>query len=100
MTENPLTIGSEQLSLLESLSNAVGVSGSEGEIRKVIFAELEALADEIKVDALGNVLVTRLARSATAPLRVMLDAHMDEVGFMIVADEGEGLYSFENRRRH
>lgn len=95
MTENLLTIGSEQLSLLETLSNAVGVSGSEGEIRKVIFAELEALADEIKVDALGNVLVTRLARSATAPLRVMLDVHMDEVGFMIVADEGEGLYSFE-----
>lgn len=95
MTENPLTIGSEQLSLLESLSNAVGVSGSEGEIRKIIFAELETIVDEIKVDALGNVLVTRLARSGATPLRVMLDAHMDEVGFMIVADEGEGLYSFE-----
>ena len=95
MTENPLTIGSEQLSLLESLSNAVGVSGSEEEIRKIIFAELETIVDEIKVDALGNVLVTRLARSRATPLRVMLDAHMDEVGFMIVADEGEGLYSFE-----
>ena len=95
MTENLLTIGSEQLSLLETLSNAVGVSGGEGEIRKIIFNELEAIADEIKVDALGNVLVTRLARSGASPLRVMLDAHMDEVGFMIVADEGEGLYSFE-----
>ena len=47
------------------------------------------------MDALGNVLVTRLAHTGTTPLRVMLDAHMDEVGFMIVADEGEGLYSFE-----
>jgi len=94
MTQKTLTIGSEQLSLLEKLSNAVGVSGDEGEIRKIIFAELESVADEIKVDALGNVLVTLLARTGKQPMRVMLDAHMDEVGFMIVADEGEGLYSF------
>jgi endoglucanase len=70
------------------------VSGCEGEIRKIIFTELESAADEIKVDALGNVLVTRLAKTGDHPLRIMLDAHMDEVGFMIVADEGEGLYSF------
>jgi endoglucanase len=38
--------------------------------------------------------VTRLAKTGDHPLRIMLDAHMDEVGFMIVADEGEGLYSF------
>ena len=95
MTQTPLTIGTEQIALLEKLSNAVGVAGCEGEIRKIIFAELESVADEIKVDALGSVLVTRNARHADAPLRVMLDAHMDEVGFMIVADEGEGLYSFD-----
>ena len=28
-------------------------------------------------------------------MRVLLDAHMDEVGFMLVADDGEGLYRFE-----
>jgi endoglucanase len=94
MTQKPFIVGAEQLALLEKLCNAVGVSGGEGEIRKIIFAELEPLADEIKVDALGNVLVTRLARNTEHPMRVMLDAHMDEVGFMIVADEGEGLYSF------
>jgi tetrahedral aminopeptidase len=87
-------IGTEQIALLEKCCNAVGVSGAEGEIRKIIFAELEAIADEIKVDSLGNVLVTRLARKGEKPMRVMLDAHMDEVGFMIVADEGDGLYSF------
>jgi endoglucanase len=94
MTTKPFAIGGEQLSLLEKLCNAVGVSGCEGEIRKIIFAELEDIADEIKVDALGDVLVTHLARTGEHPLRVMLDAHMDEVGFMIVADEGDGLYSF------
>ena len=50
-------------------------------------------ADEIKVDALGNVLVTRKGRGARR-LRVMLDAHMDEVGFMLVDEDGEGLYEF------
>lgn len=43
---------------------------------------------------MGNVLATRLGRGKNR-LRVMLDAHMDEVGFMIVADEGEGIYRFQ-----
>jgi tetrahedral aminopeptidase len=94
MTEK-LMIGPDQIVLLEKLCNAVAVSGDEGEIRKIVFEELESIVDEIKVDALGNVLVTKLAHRGEKPLRIMLDAHMDEVGFMIVADEGDGLYSFE-----
>jgi endoglucanase len=43
---------------------------------------------------LGNVLVTRRSRKEKA-LRVMLAAHMDEVGLMITNDEGDGLYRFE-----
>jgi endoglucanase len=48
----------------------------------------------VKVDALGNVLATKKG-SGRNRLRVMLDAHMDEVGFMIVADDGDGIYRFE-----
>jgi endoglucanase len=48
----------------------------------------------VKVDALGNVLATRSGTSKDR-LRVMLSAHMDEVGFMLVLDDGEGLYRFE-----
>ena len=95
MTRDPFSLGNRQIALLEKLSNAVGVSGSEGEIRKLIFSELKPVADEIKVDALGNVLVTRLARRPENAMRVMLDAHMDEVGFMLVNDDGEGLFEFE-----
>lgn len=95
MTSTPFVIGTEQIKLLEKLSNAVGVSGDEGEIRKIIIDELKPFADEIKVDALGNLLARRKARSAVSPMRVMLDAHMDEVGFMVVEDDGEGLYVFE-----
>src|SRR3989304_840169 len=86
-------IGKAQIALLERLSNAVGVSGAEGEVRKIVLAEIKDVADDIKVDALGNVLAVRHARQEPA-LRVMLAAHMDEIGFMLVEGE-EGLFRFE-----
>jgi tetrahedral aminopeptidase len=90
------TFGDAQVSLLERLSNASAVSGDEGEVRKIVLAEITPHVDEVKVDALGNVLAVKRSRSgAAAPLKVMLDAHMDEVGFMIVHDEGEGIYRFD-----
>ncbi len=94
MTYTPFTLGESQIKLLEKLSNAVGVSGDEVEIRKILFAELKEFADELKVDAMGNVLAIRRAKRKSV-LRIMLDAHMDEVGFMIVEDEGDGIYRFD-----
>jgi len=46
------------------------------------------------VDATGNLLVTRRG-TGRRRLRLMLDAHMDEVGFMLVADDGDGVYQFQ-----
>ena len=86
-------IGAPQLRLLERLCNASGVSGDEGEVREIVLNEVKSLG-EVKVDALGNVLVSRPGRGEQR-LRVMLDAHMDEVGFMLVSDEGEGLFRFD-----
>ena len=88
------TFGNAQLKLLERLCNVVAVSGDEGEVRKIVLEEVKPYADEVKVDAMGNVLVTKLGRG-NYRMRVLLDAHMDEVGFMIVADDGEGIYRFE-----
>ena len=87
-------IGDEQIHLLEQLSNANGVSGDEAEVRKIVLEEVSPHADEIKVDALGNVLVTRRSNNPEA-LRVMLAAHMDEVGLMVTGEDGDGLYRFE-----
>ncbi len=88
-------IGSEQVALLERLCNASAVSGDEREVRGIVLEQVKPLADEVRVDALGSVLAIRHARSGgDHPLRVMLDAHMDEIGFMIVADEEGGLYRF------
>jgi len=88
------TFGNAQLKLLEKLCNAIGISGDEGEVRKIVIEEITPHADEIKVDALGSVLAVKHG-SGKKRVRVMLDAHMDEVGFMIVADDGEGIYRFE-----
>lgn len=92
-----IKISSPQIRLLEHLCSAVAVSGDEGEVRKIVLAEIKPLADEVKVDALGNVLASRKARQAVVgkPPKVMLAAHMDEVGFMITKDDGDGILRFE-----
>jgi tetrahedral aminopeptidase len=85
--------GNPQLKLLEKLCNVIAVSGDEAEVRKIVLEEIKPYVDEVRVDALGSVLATRCGQGRSRP-RVMLDAHMDEVGFMIVADDGDGIYRF------
>jgi endoglucanase len=85
--------GNSQLKLLEKLCNVIAVSGDEAEVRRIVLEEIKPYADEVRVDALGSVLATRCGQGSNRP-RVMLDAHMDEVGFMIVADDGDGIYRF------
>ena len=96
------TFGTPQLKLLEKLCNVIAVSGDESEVRKIVLEEIKDYADDVRVDALGNVLATKhgqgkpaSSRVETKRVKVMLDAHMDEVGLMIVADDGEGIYRFE-----
>jgi tetrahedral aminopeptidase len=93
--QKPLRIRAQQLNLLERLCNASAVSGDEGEVRKIVLEEIQSLADDLRVDALGNVLASRQGKGQAPRLRVMLAAHMDEVGMMIVSDEGDGIYRFE-----
>jgi tetrahedral aminopeptidase len=88
------SIGADQVALLERLCNASAVSGDEREVRSIVLELVRPMADEVKVDALGNVLAMRKSRNTEQPLRVMLDAHMDEIGFMIVSDEEGGLFRF------
>ena len=78
-------IGAEQIALLERLTNAVAVSGDEAEVRAIVLESIREVADDVRVDALGSVLAVRKAESES-PVRVMIAAHMDEVGFMLVDD--------------
>jgi len=90
----PLTISSPQIKLLEKLCNACAVSGDEGEARKIVLEQVTPHADEARVDALGNVLVTKRGTGRNR-LKVLLAAHMDEIGFMVVEQTRDGFYRFE-----
>jgi putative aminopeptidase FrvX len=87
-------IGSAQIKLLERLTNACAVSGDEGEVRAIVLEQVRPHVDELRVDALGNVLAVRHGASA-GQLRVLLAAHMDEVGFMLTNDEEDGIFRFD-----
>ena len=78
---------------LQKLSDAMGVSGYEGEVRKLIREYVEPYVDEISVDTIGN-LITRKEAHGDVPLRVLLTAHMDEVGFMITSIDEKGYLRF------
>lgn len=85
--------GQEELDLLSRLSNALSVSGDEQEVREIVYAELQEFKDSMHTDAMGNVLVHREG-SGPDRLRVLVDAHMDEVGMMLTREDGDGLFEF------
>jgi endoglucanase len=87
------SVGAAQIKLLEKLSNACGVSGDEGEIRKIVLEEIRQVADDINIDTVGNILVVKKGKGKNNP-RVMLAAHMDEVGLMLTYNDGKGLFRF------
>ena len=75
--------------ILQALSNAFGPSGCENEVRQVV---LDAIADKVdayQVDHLGNVIAHQKG-TANAGFKVMVAAHMDEVGFMITHADQTG----------
>jgi len=90
----PPKVGAEQVQLLERLCNACAISGDESEVRTIVMEQVRPHVDQVNVDAMGNLLARRQGQGENR-LRVMLAAHMDEVGFMITEDEGEGIYRFD-----
>jgi endoglucanase len=85
---------SELCRILEKLSNEIGPSGCEKAVRAAIKAEIEGLVDRIEVDALGNLLAFKAGVGPEPRLKVMVSAHMDEIGFMIVQVEKSGMLRF------
>ena len=79
--------------LLEELSNAPGPSGFEGPVREIVARELRAQGLEVSTDGLGSVIGV-LHGSPGGP-RIMLAAHMDEVGAMVRFVTPEGMVKFQ-----
>ncbi|TET65770.1 M42 family peptidase [Candidatus Bathyarchaeota archaeon] len=77
---------------LEKLSNACGVSGREDEVKGLMKKFLKPYVDEIREDKLGNVIGIRKGKK-NAP-KVMLAAHMDEIGLLVKTVSKEGFLQF------
>jgi len=82
----------EAINLLEKLSNAFGPPGHEDEVREIVRKELEEVVDEVKIDALGNIICVKHGKS-NYPV-ILLDAHMDEVGLLITHIDKNGFLYF------
>ena len=80
--------------LIESLTNAPGVSGNDGAVRKLIRAGIAKHVDDIRVDALGNLIAYKKPRGNKKGPKVLLAAHMDEIGLMVTFIDKLGYLKF------
>ncbi|GAB4458098.1 MAG: M42 family metallopeptidase [Anaerolineales bacterium] len=81
--------------LLKQLTETFGPSGYEDQIRKLVRAEVEPLADEVKVDALGNLIARKKpTRPSQDAKKIMIAAHMDEIGLMVSHVDEKGFVRF------
>ena len=72
----------KEIKLVEELCMTPGISGHEEKIAEIIERELKDVADDIEKDLMGNIIVTKKGSSKKGP-KVMLAAHMDEIGLMV-----------------
>jgi putative aminopeptidase FrvX len=77
---------------LENLSNACGVTGREEEVRNLLIKLMKPYTDEVLIDKLENVIAIK--RGKESKPKIMLAAHMDEVGLMVKTITKEGFLQF------
>ena len=78
--------------LIKELTNICGVSGDEGAVREYIREKIAPYADEITVDTIGNLIALKKGDSKK---KIMLAAHMDEVGFIVSKINDKGYIEFK-----
>jgi len=79
------------ISLLKEICEVPGAPGFEQRIREVVLREVTPLVDEVRIDNMGNVTAIKRGRE---PKRVMIGAHMDEIGFIVTHIDDEGFVRF------
>jgi putative aminopeptidase FrvX len=80
--------------LVKKLTEAYGPSGHEANIRQIIREEIRGYADEIRTNALGSLVA--LKRGNGRGKKVMVAAHMDEIGVMVTHIDDRGFCRFTN----
>ena len=81
------------LTRLSKLCTLDGVSGCEDAVREYILSQVRPVADEVRVDSMGNVMALRRGRKVGGKC-LMLAAHMDEVGFIVKRITDDGMVKF------
>jgi len=79
--------------LIKNLTEIWGPSGREDKVREFIQAEIEGLVDDVRVDVMGNLIARKPGTAPGAP-RIMLAAHMDEIGFIVSYIDEKGFLRF------
>ena len=87
----PLAAQDRTADLLRDLSNAAGPPGFEEPVRKIMALRMKPLADELRYDGLGSI----IARQGSSGPRVMLDAHMDELGGVVRRATPDGFLTMQ-----
>ena len=80
------------MELLKTLTQAFGASGNENNICEILKANAKNYCDEISVDALGNL----IAHKKGSGKKVMISAHMDEIGIIATFIDKNGFIRFSN----
>lgn len=81
--------------LLQQLTETFGPSGYEDNVRAIVRAEVKPLADDIRVDALGNLIVHKRPSKPNKDTRkIMIAAHMDEIGLIVSHVDKNGFVRF------
>jgi endoglucanase len=81
--------------LIKKLVEAYGPSGYESQVRELVRADIRNIPDYISVDPLGN-LIAVIKKKSKSGKRVMLSAHMDEIGVIVSHIDERGFARFQN----
>ena len=84
------------MGLIEDLCDAYGPAGREVRVRKLIEKEMRKCCSKIRTDRLGNLIAYRPGQAAKKADRIMLCAHMDEIGLIITYIDKNGFLRFTN----
>lgn len=77
--------------LLAELCEVAGAPGHENRVREIVLKEIKPLVDEINIDNMGNVVAVKKGKEGK---KVMIGAHMDEIGFIVTHIDDKGFVYF------
>lgn len=78
--------------LLKILTESSGLSGNEKEVRDIILSEIKDYCTTVKIDRIGNIIAYKEGKPNSK--KIMVTAHMDEVGLMVKDIDSSGLIKF------